>query len=171
MRISLVNEIKSAENCWFGHIYWTNPSWKTFFFIINLFITFNQLYKTNSKIKHKKHKIIYKLYTRLYLVIYFSLTYKFARYHRWNRQKQPSKRCSVKRCSKKSHKTHRKKYPCQSLPFNKAAGQRPVTLLKNRPWHRRPPHESHKTPENIHFYRASPVTASEQIKKNGKHFR
>ena len=139
MRISLVNEIKSAENCWFGHIYWTNPSWKTFFFIIDLFITFNQLYKTNSKIKHKKHKIIYKLYTRLYLVIYFSLTYKFARYHRWNRQKQPSKRCSVKRCSKKSHKTHRKKYPCQSLPFNKAAGQRPVTLLKNRPWHRWPP--------------------------------
>ena len=97
MRISLVNEIKSAENCWFGHIYWTNPSWKTFFFIINLFITFNQLYKTNSKIKHKKHKIIYKLYTRLYLVIYFSLTYKFARYHRWNRQKQPSKKCSVRK--------------------------------------------------------------------------
>ena len=44
------------------------------------FITFNQIYMTNSKIKHKKHKTIYKFYTRLYLIIYFSLTYKFARY-------------------------------------------------------------------------------------------
>ena len=59
------------------------------------FITFNQIHKTNSKIKHKKHKTIHKLYTRLYLVIDFSLTYTFPRYHRWNREKQPSKRCSI----------------------------------------------------------------------------
>ena len=106
------------------------------FLYIYIFITFNQIYKTNSKIKHKKHKTIHKLYTRLYLVITFSLTYTFPRYHRWNRQKQPSKRCSIERRSQKSLKTHRNKHPHQSLPFNKTIGQRPTTLLKNRPWHR-----------------------------------
>ena len=32
LRISSVNVTKSAENCGFGHIYWTNPQWKTSFF-------------------------------------------------------------------------------------------------------------------------------------------
>ena len=84
---------KWDQICWklliWSHL--LNQSFMKKFFFINFFITFNQLYKTNSKVKHKKHKTIYNLYTRLYLVIYFSLTYKFARYHRWNRQKQPSK--------------------------------------------------------------------------------
>ena len=131
-----------------------------YFFIslIKFFITFNQIYKTNSEIKHNKHKTIYKLYTRLYLVIYFSLTYKFARYHRWNREKQLSKGCSVKKIPKKSRKIHRNKHPHQNLPFNKAAGQRPATLLKNRPWHRALP----RIPQNPreHFNRASPVQQS-----------
>ena len=130
MRISLVNEIKSAENCWFGHIYWTNPSWKTFFFIINLFITFNQLYKTNSKIKHKKHKIIYKLYTRLYLVIYFSLTYKFARYHRWNRQKQPSKRCSVKKMLQKISQNPQEKISMPEPPLQQSCKPETSNFIK-----------------------------------------
>ena len=59
------------------------PKLQSFFIFYNkFFISINQIYKTNSKIKHKKRKTIYKLYTRLYLVIYFSLTYKFGRYHR-----------------------------------------------------------------------------------------
>ena len=75
-----------------GCICFFSKTKKYFLFFDNkLFITFNQIYKTNSKIKHQKHKTIYKLYTRLYLVIYFSLTYKFARYHRWNRQKWSSR--------------------------------------------------------------------------------
>ena len=32
LRISLVNVTKSAGKCGFGHIYWRNLSWKTFFF-------------------------------------------------------------------------------------------------------------------------------------------
>ena len=31
------------------------------------------------------------------------------------------------------------KHLCQSIFFNKAAGLRPATLLKKRPWHRRFP--------------------------------
>ena len=104
------------------------------------FITFIQIYKTNSKLKHKKHKTIYQLYTRLYLVIYFSLPYKFARY--------PSKRCSVKKTFQKSCKTHRNKHARQSLPFNKATGQRPATLLKNSPRHRSSSRE-HSLPQSI----------------------
>ena len=34
LRISSVNVIKSAGNCEFDHIYWINPSWKTFLWII-----------------------------------------------------------------------------------------------------------------------------------------
>ena len=30
LKISSVNENKSAGNCGFGHIYWGNPQWKTF---------------------------------------------------------------------------------------------------------------------------------------------
>ena len=33
LRISLVNVTKSVGNCWFGHIYWRNPQWKTSFFV------------------------------------------------------------------------------------------------------------------------------------------
>ena len=50
-----------------------------FFIIINFFITFNQIYKTYSKRKQKKHKTICTLDTRLYLVIYFSLTLKICK--------------------------------------------------------------------------------------------
>ena len=32
LRISL-DVTKSVRNCGFGHIYWRNPSWKTFFFV------------------------------------------------------------------------------------------------------------------------------------------
>ena len=66
-------------------------------------------------------------------------------------------------CKKRPQKfcrTNRNKRPRQSLPFNKAAGQRPATLSKNY---------LAKPPENTHFHRASLVAASEQI-KNGKHF-
>ena len=69
------------SNCYFSFILLITKTMVSFFIQI-LFITFNQIYKTNSKIRHKKHKTIYKLYTRLYLVIYFFLTLKFARYHR-----------------------------------------------------------------------------------------
>ena len=31
--ISSVNVTKSAVSCWFGHIYWRNPWWKTSFFV------------------------------------------------------------------------------------------------------------------------------------------
>ena len=88
-----------------------------FFLIINLFITFNQIYKTSSKIKHKKHKTIYKLYTRLYLVIYFSLTYKFARYHRWNRQKQ---RCSIKKTLPKIPQNSQEQTPTPESPLQQS---------------------------------------------------
>ena len=33
LRISFVNVTKFAWNCGFGHIYWTNPLWKTSFFV------------------------------------------------------------------------------------------------------------------------------------------
>ena len=33
LRISSVNMTKFAVSCGFGHIYWTNPQWKTSFFV------------------------------------------------------------------------------------------------------------------------------------------
>ena len=33
LSISSVNETKSSVFCWFGHIYWRNPRWKTSFFV------------------------------------------------------------------------------------------------------------------------------------------
>ena len=33
LRISPVNVTQSAGHCEFGHTYWTNPQWKTSFFV------------------------------------------------------------------------------------------------------------------------------------------
>ena len=33
IKVSSVNVTKFAGNCWFGHIYWRKPEWKTSFFV------------------------------------------------------------------------------------------------------------------------------------------
>ena len=71
LRISSVNVIKSAGNCWFGHIYWRNPWWKTSFFeqiesrlihhapcsLQSLFKSLAKLIKTIKLIRYSGHQI------------------------------------------------------------------------------------------------------------------
>ena len=45
-------------------------------------------------------------------------------------------RCSMKKGVLRNFAKFTGKYLCQSLFFNKVAGLRPATLLKNRLWHR-----------------------------------
>ena len=46
------------------------------------------------------------------------------------------RRCSVKKGVFKNFAKFIGKHLCQSLFFNKVAGLKPETLLKNRPWHK-----------------------------------
>ena len=101
-----------------------------FFIIINFFITFNQIYKTYSKRKQKKHKTICTLDTRLYLVIYFSLTYKLARYHRSKRQKQSSKRCSVKKTLPKISQNSQEETPSLEPTLQQSCRSETNTFIK-----------------------------------------
>ena len=51
LRISLVNVIKSASNCGFGHIYGRNPEWKSLFFVQylhNNMVEYNKIMKSNQ---------------------------------------------------------------------------------------------------------------------------
>ena len=45
-------------------------------------------------------------------------------------------RCFIKKSVLQNFSKFTEKHLCQSLFFNKVAGLRPVTLLKNGPWHR-----------------------------------
>ena len=54
------------------------------------------------------------------------------------------RRCSVKKGVVRNFATFTGQHLCQSLFFNKVAGLRPTTLLKNRLWHRSFPVNSGK---------------------------
>ena len=52
------------------------------------------------------------------------------------RQKQPHRKCSVRKGVLTNFAKFREKSLWQSIFFNKVAGLRPATLLKNSLWHR-----------------------------------
>ena len=57
LRISSINVIKSAGNCEFGHIFWKNPQYKTFFLPLDrqyvIYIIF-EFRSSSSLVFHKK---------------------------------------------------------------------------------------------------------------------
>ena len=74
-----------------------------------------------------------------------------------------AQRCSVKKGVFKNFVKFIGKHLRQSLHFNKVAGLRPATLLKNRLWHRCFPVSFAKFLRTPFFYRTPPVATSDLL--------
>ena len=57
-------------------------------------------------------------------------------HHGFDKNRSSHQRCPVRKGVLRNFATFTRKHLCQSLYFNKVAGLRPATLLKNRLWHR-----------------------------------